>query len=48
MDRIQLVQNYAARIISGIKKFDHISSTISGLGQDGYELKNTCYTETRY
>ena len=32
IDKIQLVQNYATRIISGAKKFDHISPTISALG----------------
>ena len=32
IEKIQLVQNYAARIISGEKKFDHISPTISALG----------------
>ena len=32
IDKIQLFQNYAARIISGVKKFDHISPTISALG----------------
>ena len=32
IDKIQLIQNYAARIISGVKKFDHISPTISALG----------------
>ena len=32
IDKIQLVQNYTARIISGVKKFDHISPTISAFG----------------
>jgi hypothetical protein len=32
VDKIQLIQNYAARIISGVQKFDHISPTISALG----------------
>ena len=32
IDKIQLIQNYAARIISGVQKFDHISPTISALG----------------
>lgn len=30
--KLQLVQNFAARIISGKRKFDHISSTIKDLG----------------
>ena len=29
--KLQLVQNFAARIISGKRKFDHISSTIKDL-----------------
>ena len=30
--KLQLVQNFAARIVSGKRKFDHISSTIKDLG----------------
>ena len=32
IEKMQLVQNYAARIISGEKKSDHIPPTISALG----------------
>lgn len=32
IDNIHLIQNYAARIISGVKKFDCISPTKSALG----------------
>lgn len=32
IDKIQLIQNYAARIISGVSRFDHISPTVRALG----------------
>ena len=32
IDTIQLIQNYAARIIAVVQKFDHISPKISALG----------------
>ena len=30
--KIQLIQNYAARLIAGVSKYDHISPTLSTLG----------------
>ena len=46
--KIQLIQNCAARLITGVPKYDHISPTINALGWLPVQERNICYIEMHY